>query len=353
MTNPYAAIESYQLWRRSISRIEPHLFDPVVDPKFRINKTMKIATAGSCFAQHISRQLQRIGFYYFVAEDGRGLSENERIRRNFGVFSARYGNLYTARQLLQLYEEAFEGRELSEDSWKRADGRYVDPYRPQIEPDGFETVKAVKDARVEHLAAVRSVFTRADVLVFTLGLTEAWRSKVDGSVYPLAPGVVAGSFDSKRHEFVNFGVTDVEADLLTFLRKLKAKSPHIKVLLTVSPVPLIATYENRNVLVSTTYSKSVLRVVADQIVSRFDWIDYFPSYEIITGSYAGGLYYEADHREVNSRGVAHAMRCFVNNYTSDPSHPTDQQNAASQPITPDPVRRDVICDEEAIDAVRV
>lgn len=351
MTNPYAAIESYQLWRRSISRVEPHLFDPVVTPKFRLDKTAKIATAGSCFAQHISRQLQRIGFHYFVPESGEELAEGERVRRNYGVFSARYGNLYTARQLLQLFEEAFEDREPAESVWLRSDGRYVDPYRPQIEPDGFETVEAVKAARRRHLADVRSVFTDADVLVFTLGLTEAWQSKIDGSVFPLAPGVVAGSFDPKLHEFINFTATDVDADMTLFLEKLKARNLAIKVLLTVSPVPLIATYENRHVLVSTTYSKSVLRVVADQVVSRFGWVDYFPSYEIITGSYAGGLYYEADHREVNSRGVAHAMRCFVRNYTADPEHSRQREEAAQVRVI-ESARRDIICDEEAIDAVR-
>ncbi|MBB3287072.1 MULTISPECIES: GSCFA domain-containing protein [unclassified Rhizobium] len=353
MTNPYAVIENFQLWRRSVARIETHLFDPVVDPKFRLTKTSKIATAGSCFAQHISRQLQRIGFHYFVPEKGERLPEEERIRRNFSVFSARYGNLYTARQLLQLFEEAFEERKPEEKAWLRKDGRYVDPYRPQIEPDGYETMEAVTEARGQHLAAVRSVFADADVLVFTLGLTEAWRSKLDGSVFPLAPGVVAGSFDPTRHEFVNFKVADVEADLSTFLKKLKRKNPQIQVLLTVSPVPLIATYEKRNVLVSTTYSKSVLRVAAEQIVSDFSWVDYFPSYEIITGSYAGGLYYEDDYREVNSLGVAHAMRCFVENYAVDPTDRVQRENEKASLIqTPEPSRRDIICDEEAIDSIR-
>jgi hypothetical protein len=352
MTNPYATIKDFQLWRRSVARAETHLFDPVVSPRFHLSRTSKIATAGSCFAQHISRQLQRIGFHYFVPENGLELTDEERVRRNYGVFSARYGNLYTASQLLQLFEEAFEGRVSVENAWWRDDGRYVDPYRPQIEPDGFESIEAVMEAREQHLSAVRSVFLDADVLVFTLGLTEAWRSKTDGSVFPLAPGVVAGSFDDNRHEFINFNVVDVDRDLSAFLTKLKEKNPLVKVLLTVSPVPLIATYEQRNVLVSTTYSKSVLRVAADQIISRFDWVDYFPSYEIITGSYAGGLYYEADYREVNSRGVAHAMRCFVRNYASHaPSEALSERPLPRE--TSDTMHRDIICDEEAIDAIRV
>lgn len=350
MTNPYVGIKDYQLWRRSVARVETHLFDPVENPRYKIDSAMKIATAGSCFAQHISRQMQRIGFHYLIAESGEHLSAHESVRRNFGVFSARYGNLYTARQLLQLFQEVFEGRAPLETAWQRKDGKFVDPFRPLIEPDGYETEDAVKEARRAHLEAVKSVFLDSDVFVFTLGLTEAWRSRSDGSVYPLAPGVSAGAYDPEKYEFINFNVSDVDTDMTLFLEKLKTVNPRVKVLLTVSPVPLVATYEDRSVLVSTTYSKSVLRVVAEQMLARFDWVDYFPSYEIITGSYAGGLYYEDDYREVNSIGVAHAMRCFVKNYVSQPA---DDKNIAHTTLPiPEAPQRNVICDEREIEMMR-
>src|SRR3546814_5220395 len=71
-------------------------------------------------------------------------------------------------------------------------------------------------------------------------------------------------------------------------------------LLTVSPVPLIATYEPEHVLCATTYSKSVLRVAATMLARGREWVDYYPSYEIITGSYNRSVYYESDYRGVNS-----------------------------------------------------
>jgi hypothetical protein len=349
MINPYAGIEDYQFWRRAVSRVEPHMFDPVVSPKFKLDSRAKLATAGSCFAQHISRQLMRMGFNYFVTERGEHLSKNEQIRRNYGVFSARYGNLYTVRQLLQLFDEAFDERRPLELSWTREDGRLADPYRPQIEPAGFSSEADLQDSRRTHLAAVRDIFTQSDVLVFTLGLTEAWRSKRDGSVFPSAPGVVAGSFSPEKHEFVNFTLAEVNADLNELLAKLRRKNPQVKVLLTVSPVPLIATYEDRHVVVSTAYSKAVLRVVAGENASRYEWLDYFPSFEIITGSNTGGLYYEPDYREVNSCGIAHATRCFVRNYILKPEGAvwTDHGTADVEG------HRELVCDEQAIDAIRI
>lgn len=123
------------------------------------------------------------------------------------------------------------------------------------------------------MAAVKRVFLESNIFIFTLGLTEAWRSKIDGSVFPVAPGVSGSQFDSGIHEFHNYTAAEVQADLLTFLDKLKTVNPGVSVLLTVSPVPLIATYEQRHVIVSTVYSKSVLRVAAQAAADAHQWVD--------------------------------------------------------------------------------
>ena len=350
MQNPYADLPDCQFWRRSVSSIETFRLDPVVRPRFRVERHERVATAGSCFAQHISRTLSRLGFTYFVADTDEAVTPEERERRGFGMFSARYGNVYTARQLRQLFDEAFGGREPVEVAHLRADGRWVDAFRPVIEPAGFASAWEVEEARRHHLAHVRAVFLQADIFIFTLGLTEAWRSRTDGSVFPLAPGTVAGTADPERYEFVNFEVEEVVADMQAFLDGIRGVNPSVRVLLTVSPVPLIATYEDRHVLTSTTYSKSVLRVAADKLIRRNCDVDYFPSYEIITGSYAGGLYYENDFREVNSLGVAHAMRCFTSNYAS--GGPSRSDDAKVGPYRPDPSAERTICDEEMIDVIR-
>lgn len=347
MANPYGALNDYQHWRRSVSEIEAHRFDPVTAPRFRVSAETRIATAGSCFAQHIARYLSASGFTHFVTEDGANLDGEERTRRNFGVFSARYGNIYTVAQLDQLYDEAFAWRTPKEAAWLRPDDRLVDPARQQIEPDGFADLEALLSDRERHLAAVRRMFSEAELFIFTLGLTEAWRSREDGSIFSSAPGVVAGSFDPELHEFVNFGVVETHARLRSFLVKLRALNPQMKVLLTVSPVPLMATYEDRSVVVSTTYSKSVLRVAADMAIQEFNWVDYFPSFEMITGSQAGGLYFEDDAREVKRIGVAHVMRSFMAHYTNWSDLAGSAALAASDY---DSVNSSVICDEEALDA---
>lgn len=350
--HPYAGLPQYQFWNSSISAIEPHLIDPVTHPRFTISRDARVATAGSCFAQHISSAISKAGFNYFVVESASGPQDEG---GGYGVFSARYGNIYTTVQLLQLFEEAFATRRVDIGTWQRPDGRYIDPLRQQAEPRGFTSSDAARTDRQQHVAAVRRMFLEADVFVLTLGLTEAWRLGKDGTVLSAAPGVVGGRFDPELYEFVNFSVGDTSSALISFLSQLHGVNPACKVLLTVSPVPLIATYEDKSVLLSTTYSKSVLRVAAEMATRDFDWVDYFPSYEIITGSFSGGLYYEQDRRNVNTLGIAHAIRCFMRHYAEGggqnavqriPASPLDH-SAGNHPRV-----RDIVCDEEILERAR-
>jgi hypothetical protein len=85
-------------------------------------------------------------------------------------------------------------------------------------------------------------------------------------------------------------------------------------ILSVSPVPLIATAEPRHVLVSTVASKSVLRVACEKIVKACKGVTYFPSYEIVTGGFGKTSYFAEDCRSVTEDGVAHVMRVFMRHY---------------------------------------
>ncbi len=346
MTNPYRNLPDFCFWSRAMTWPAAGHIDPVTEGVL-IGRSDKVATMGSCFAQHLSRHLQHAGLQYYVAETPVvGMSDVEAKSRNYGVFSARYGNVYTVRQAVQLFDRAFDRFHPVDDVWEQKGG-FVDAFRPQIEPQPLASVEAVRRSATEHLHYVREVFTQSDWLVFTLGLTEGWRSRRDGAVYPTAPGVAGGEFDPDQYEFVNFGCDEVRDDLAQFVDRVQEVNPDCKILLTVSPVPLIATYERRHVWVSTTCSKAVLRVAADEMERRFANVTYFPSYEIITSPATGGRYYADDLRQVTELGVKHVMRTFTAHFlTSSPDRPPSQ---APLPVSMPPAN--VVCDEEVIDRV--
>ena len=349
--NPYRGLAASQYWRSGVAEVGPGQFDPVTSVKFQITSHDAVSTLGSCFAQHLARHIKDSGLRYMVTEP---LLETEEQTEQAAMmatqFSARYGNIYTTRQALQLLDRA-NGWETADDVWER-NGRYFDAFRPHVRAGGFATIEELRDARMAHLQAAKRVFTESDVVVFTLGLTEAWMSTMDGAVYPTAPGVIAGSQDNSRHVFQNFSYPEVLSDLLDWCQRVREMNSNVRILLTVSPVPLNATYMPRNVWTSTTYSKAVLRAVAGDVATELSYVDYFPSYEIITSPQAHGRYFEDDLREVTSVGVKHVMRVFDRHYvlrdgTSDPREPT-QVRAASK-IRGGQKVSDVFCDEEFLD----
>ena len=137
-----------------------------------------------------------------------------------------------------------------------------------------------------------------------------------------------------------------------FMSLLKSVNPEAKVILTVSPVPLIATASENHVLVSTSYSKSVLRVAAEKISQDNADVSYFPSYEIITGSFSQGRYFADDLRNVTEEGVQHVMRTFFKHATNEKMN-TVENNNQKKPVDLFLTKMknivDVICEENLID----
>jgi hypothetical protein len=325
--------------------------DPVRTLKFTIAATDRIATAGSCFAQHIARRLRQAGFNFLVTEPAHPLLPAPLAAQfGYGVYTARTGNIYTARQLLQLWRRATGAQTPLDDIWPQ-DGRYFDPFRPAIQPNGFATRQEYALDRLAHFAAVRAAFETMDVLVFTLGLTECWADARDGSVYPVCPGTIAGQFDPARHVLLNFSVDEVASDLRAFCDEVRIVNPEFKLILTVSPVPLAATALDQHVLVSTTYSKSVLRVAAGMAAAD-PRILYFPSYEIITGAFSRGRYFADNVRDVTEDGVDHVMRLFLAHATDGGAAPPAETAAPDDHFARLGRAVAVLCEEEALDPVR-
>ncbi|MCL6697303.1 GSCFA domain-containing protein [Sphingomonas sp. NSE70-1] len=353
-SNPYKALPDKAFWRRTVASPAPGEVDPVGEFGLTIRPETKVATAGSCFAQHIARYLKNSGYNYYIAETGHPhLSEPALQANNYGLYSARYGNIYTARQLRQLIERAYGRFSPSESCWQEAEDKYLDPFRPTAQPGGFVSRAELEADRAQHLAAVRSMFETLDVFVFTLGLTECWRSKVDGAVFPLCPGVEGGKFDPETHEFYNQDVDDVLEDLTVVRGAICEVNPDAEIILTVSPVPLMATAEpGANVLSATTYSKSVLRVAAETMRKRHSNVHYFPSYEIISGAFNRGGYYADDLRNVVETGVSHVMGLFMKHVTAGVAAsqpPAKCSDAKAELMRKAQEMVEVECDEVALD----
>ena len=304
---------------------------------FVIKPTDRIASIGSCFAQHIATFLKSTNLEYLEVEVGERDS-------GYGVFSARYGNVYTTRQFIQLIRLAQSGDSQFGDIWEK-DGRFFDSLRPTAIPQGFRSKDELIADRNVHYAAVGDLFREATVLILTLGLTEGWSNATTGQIYPVAPGVITGEYDPTLHKSFTSGIFEIIADLDEILNTFEGINPNLRIIFTVSPVPLMATHQDLHVITSSVSSKATLRTACDVIISKRENTYYFPSYEIITSLAQAGNYFQSNLRDVNNRGIQHVMRVFLGHFSEKNS-----ENQFSISTRQDLLNFTALCDEDLLES---
>ncbi len=356
MTHPYEKLGSEAYWKTAVADRGAFDIEGLWQPKFEIRQSDKIVTAGSCFAQHIGKALQGRGYQWFDAEPAPPyLVGADRARFNYGIFSSRTGNIYTPKMLNQWLDLAY-GRMYPEIEHWEQNGRFYDPLRPVIEPDGFASPAELMRARATTCEAIRRSVEQADVFVFTLGLTESWINTQTGLEYALCPGTAAGQFDEEKHKFQNANLRMVLRELTRALKAMRMVNANLRVLLTVSPVPLTATASGKHVLTATHYSKSVLRAVAGQVADEMKFVDYFPSYEIITHPVFRGMFYAPNMRSVVPGGVDTVMGHFFADQQRafGKSDQNTQPTRSGQPVNAEAdkvlAEDEIKCEEELLGA---
>ncbi|MDX6498955.1 MAG: hypothetical protein QOG23_2215 [Blastocatellia bacterium] len=344
--NPYEDLPTKAFWKLSVANKSMFDIDELWDPKFEIQPDQNVVTFGSCFAQHIGNALKARGFNWLSTETPpHGLSEKNAKALNYNVFSARTGNIYTTSLLKQWTKWALGKSEVPSEMWKE-DSRFYDPFRPRIEPKGFESQEEMKQSQAQAIGSFRESMNKAHYFVFTLGLTESWINEEERYEYPMCPGTVAGDFEPEKHKFKNQQFQEILQNLEGAILMMREVNPSMKFILTVSPIPLTATKSNNHVLVATMESKSILRAVAGQLATNNSYIDYFPAFEIINSPIFKGVFFEPNQRRVNPYGVNFVMdnffKCLENKFGEYKAAATKSVSKESD--------TDEVCDEELLAA---
>ncbi len=261
---------------RASNRIEP-LCIPAITPGFSIARDASIFTIGSCFARNIEFALADHGLTvptlaFRVPQEelwaGTGLRT--------GIL-----NKYTPYSMLNEIEFLQSGTDGSEFLIETGDDLWWDGQ--------LHTTESVSLARgLKRRQKIRELYgdaiRQSAVVIITLGLIEAWwdeeKSLYLNETVPLAL--------TQRHpgRFF-FEVLSIEKTVGTVRRLIELLheiNPAQNVLLTVSPVPFVRSFDGRDAIVANGYSKAALRVAAEIAMREYAWVDYYPSYESVTSS---------------------------------------------------------------------
>lgn len=106
-------------------------------------------------------------------------------------------------------------------------------------------------------------------------------------------------------------VDQIYKDLSSALKKLQDFAPGLQCLITVSPVRHL-----KDGLEENQRSKATLLLAVDQLCNQFDWVKYFPAYEIQMDDLRGYRFYEKDLIHPNEQAVDYIWSKFSAAYFS-------------------------------------
>lgn len=234
-----------------------------LQPAFQIARGERIVVMGSCFAVRICEALRELGF---DATDG-GLDLK-----------------YNAFAMLQELRWCLEGGFGAAQVLRTPTGGWFNPHRhPAV-------VKRTREEALDaHLAAQRNageLLKRADVLVLTYGLIEAWFDRSTGLYTNETPAIAELPHARERFELRQTRQIENLQAIVDLVHLARRANPKLRIVASVSPIPLKATFCGPDVLVSNCVSKSTLRCALHEAIAQLKSegvpIDYFPSYEIVT-----------------------------------------------------------------------
>ena len=306
----------------------------------RVTQDTPIASIGSCFAREIKLWLIENGYSYIQTATGPCTESG----------SARYDRVFNTYSIRQEFERAFGQFEPQTKYWEVEEGgqtHLLSPYRYCLAWDSHDEMERELS---EHRASVQKAFTDAKVVIITVGQPEIWYDKRDGSVFPMVPPTEI--FDPEIHAFRMSTYQENLENLNRSYELLKQNNPEATILITVSPVPLRATFRPVNSVIADTGGKSMLRAVVDEFVNTHgDDVVYFPAYEVVRCLTPNP--WKADARHVTRETVASIMSLFEEWFVKEPQTLTDpdKYQAAQAAFLSGDFTRSAILYEELIDSI--
>lgn len=268
---------------------------PIIDAETRV------LAVGSCFARNFTLWLAEHGFNKYFAES----PYNALLRFN--------ADFESPAVIAQQFRWAFDEVEPETLLW-------IDKNRHLI---------AATD---EGKKQVRATLEQTDLLILTLGLSEVWYDKLSGE--PLWRALTEKTYDPDRHVF---RVETVEKTLswLDAIERIRKKHlPGMKIIFTLSPIPLKTTFRPFSAHSANSVSKAIIRASLDEHLRKHEELlnkdlFYFPSYEMVTNYFIDP--YREDNRHLAPFVTGSIIAFFTKYFCSEKMHERQQGSLSGIP----------------------
>ena len=261
--------------------IDAHVLPGWLPELAPFSRESSVLTMGSCFAQNLRNYLSERG-----------------LQSDWLFVPPGLNNTFALRNFID---------------WCLTGERATDAYWYDAHNEGG----AMKWAPPAEHEAYRRVLRDMDGLVLTVGLAEVWHDTASGGVF--WRGIPKSIYDPAKHKCRVSTVAENRDNLSHIVRSLRALRPDFPIIVTLSPIPLKATFDRPSILTADCVSKSTLRVAIHELLAEGHAnLHYWPSFEIVRwlGSHIEEALFGEDGntRHVNRKTVRLILESFIRHY---------------------------------------
>jgi hypothetical protein len=255
---------------------------PRVESPNKIEPGHRVLAVGSCFAEHMAKRL--------------GMDKCRVLLNPYGIL---YNPISIAGALSEWVTQGNAESRIVLDCglYHSLDhhSQFSDPVKQKVR-DSIDTARHAATQFVE----------QTSLAIVSLGTAWVYDWKDDGEVVANCHKIPSGHFEKRLP-----GLNELGAAWHKLLETWKNKQPGLRVILTVSPVRHL-----KDGFIENQRSKSTLILLAHELSDAYDFVEYFPSYEIMVDELRDYRFYARDLVHPSPEAVDHIIEAFTTCYYS-------------------------------------
>ncbi len=241
----------------------------------------KFLTIGSCFSEVLGNYLNSIKI--------------ECLNNPFGV-------IYNLKSISNLILESISDSELNQKKIIKKDELYFHlDYHSNFRNESLENlITQIEEAKLIFKNGLKS----SNYLVITLGTSWVYEKKDVKETVSNCHKLDNNLFEKKL-----LSLDDQVLIFRNLYHGLKKFNPNLKIIVTISPVRHL-----KDTISLNNLSKSIIRVLVQEVISQFNDVTYFPAYEIMLDDLRDYRFYKADLIHPNEIAEEYIIEIFSNSY---------------------------------------
>lgn len=252
----------------------------------------KLLSMGSCFSENIGERL---------------------LDYKFSVIVNPYGILFNPIAIAQSLRQIIDYRKFSESDifyynqrWQSFfhHGRFANVDKKTCLNDINTAIKQTH----QHIQNL-------DYLMLTLGTANVFVHKKSNQIVANCHKVPSSEFERKR-----LAINEITADFEPIFNQLKTINPNLKIIFTVSPIRHI-----RDGLVENQRNKATLLLAVDELVKEYDFVSYFPAYELVLDDLRDYRFFKDDMIHPSKLAIDYVWDYFKKTYFSEKTSELNRQ----------------------------